>query len=76
MREDGASDAFAGVAFHCYAGQVSNQEVFHDNFPDKEIYFTECAGTLGSDFWTDLQVSWFHHLPINSSLILIVLSGT
>lgn len=56
MQEDGASDAFAGVAFHCYIGQVDNQDVFHNNFPEKELYFTECSGMLGSDFWTDLQV--------------------
>ena len=57
MQEPGASDAFAGVAFHCYVGQVSDQDTFHNNFPDKEIYFTECSGVLGSDFWNDLQVS-------------------
>lgn len=57
MQEPGASDAFAGVAFHCYVGQVSDQDTFHNNFPDKELYFTECSGVLGSDFWNDLQVS-------------------
>ena len=65
MQEPGASDAFAGVAFHCYIGQVSQQDTFHNNFPNKELYFTECSGTLGSDFWTDLQVrSHYTTIPV------------
>jgi O-glycosyl hydrolase len=51
-----AGSAFAGVAFHCYAGQVANQDLFHSAFPDKEIYFTECASTYGSDWWSDIKV--------------------
>ncbi len=34
----------AGVAWHCYAGEVSAQSVVHDANPDKDAYFTECAG--------------------------------
>ena len=33
-----------GVAWHCYAGDVSAQSQVHDAFPDKETFFTECAG--------------------------------
>ncbi|CAL1712943.1 unnamed protein product [Somion occarium] len=50
-----ANSAFAGVAFHCYAGSVSSQDTFHNAFPDKEIYFTECSGTMGSDWWSDIK---------------------
>ena len=57
MREDGADDAFDGVAFHCYGGDVSDQDIWHNAFPTKELYFTECTGTLGSDWWSDLIVS-------------------
>ncbi|KAI5114826.1 hypothetical protein M0805_000414, partial [Coniferiporia weirii] len=49
MRETGASDAFTGVAFHCYAGNVGQQDDFHNAFPNKGLYFTECTGTVGSD---------------------------
>ncbi|KAF5370547.1 hypothetical protein D9757_010139 [Collybiopsis confluens] len=52
-----ASNAFAGVGFHCYEGQVTNQDAFHNAFPSKEIYFTECSGTLGSDWWSDIK--WY-----------------
>jgi hypothetical protein len=38
------------VAFHCYAGGVASQDSFHSAWPNKEVYFTECSGTLGSDW--------------------------
>ncbi|KAH8104653.1 glycoside hydrolase [Cristinia sonorae] len=50
-----ASSAFAGVAFHCYGGNKNNQDTFHNAYPDKEIYFTECTGTMGSDWWGDIK---------------------
>lgn len=57
MREPGAMDAFAGVAFHCYGGNVAQQDSFYSSFPTKELYFTECTGVPGSDWWSDIQVS-------------------
>jgi glucosylceramidase len=33
-----------GVAWHCYAGDVSAQAPVHDAYPDKDVYFTECSG--------------------------------
>ncbi|PPR01864.1 hypothetical protein CVT24_001345 [Panaeolus cyanescens] len=50
-------DAFAGVGFHCYAGSVANQDTFHNAHPSKAIFFTECSGTFGSDWWSDLK--WY-----------------
>ncbi|KAF9460162.1 glycoside hydrolase family 30 protein [Collybia nuda] len=52
-----AGNAFAGVAFHCYEGGVGNQDTFHNAFPNKEIYFTECTGTINSDWWSDIK--WY-----------------
>ena len=57
LKENGAEEAYAGVAFHCYAGNVSNQDIFHDAYPDKDLFFTECTSVPGSDWWTDIQVS-------------------
>jgi len=34
----------AGVAWHCYGGDVAAQARVHDAYPDKETYFTECSG--------------------------------
>ncbi|KAJ4466252.1 glycoside hydrolase [Lentinula aciculospora] len=52
-----APDTFAGVAFHCYEGNVANQDAFHNADPSKDIYLTECSGTLGSDWWGDIK--WY-----------------
>jgi glucosylceramidase len=34
----------AGVAWHCYGGDVSAQTKVHDAYPAKDAYFTECSG--------------------------------
>ena len=56
MNDD--SNDFAGVAFHCYAGSVAQQDAFHAAYPKKDIFFTECSGTYGSDWWSDIKVRW------------------
>lgn len=33
-----------GAAFHCYAGDPSAMTTFHDAFPAKSVYMTECSG--------------------------------
>ncbi|KAJ6476001.1 glucan endo-1,6-beta-glucosidase [Mycena vitilis] len=55
MQDDGSS--FDGVAFHCYLGAVANQDQFHSAFGDKNIYFTECTGKFGTDWWGDIK--WY-----------------
>ncbi|KLO13556.1 glycoside hydrolase [Schizopora paradoxa] len=52
-----AENAFAGVSFHCYSGDYTEQATFHNQYPQKEIYFTECTGSLGSDWWSDIK--WY-----------------
>jgi glucosylceramidase len=34
----------AGVAWHCYGGDVSAQTKVHDAYPAHDAYFTECSG--------------------------------
>lgn len=34
----------AGVAWHCYGGDVAAQSAVHAAHPDKDVYFTECSG--------------------------------
>ncbi|EJT98616.1 glycoside hydrolase family 30 protein [Dacryopinax primogenitus] len=50
-----APQAFAGASFHCYEGSVTDQMSFFDAEPGKELYFTECTGTIGSDWWEDIK---------------------
>ena len=53
-----AGSAFTGASFHCYAGDVTNQTLFHNAFPSKEVYQTECSGTLGTDWWSNMKVGF------------------
>lgn len=39
----------AGTAFHCYYGDPSRQSELRDAYPDKDVYFTECSGSLSQD---------------------------
>ncbi len=46
-----------GTAFHCYEGTPAAMTQVHTNFPDKNIYFTECSsGEWSEDFGDNL--SW------------------
>ena len=49
-----ASNYLAGSAFHCYAGDVGAQSTVESAYPSKGIWFTECSGTVGSNFGGDL----------------------
>lgn len=43
-----------GAAFHLYGGNINALAPVHDQFPDKNIYFTEQATFGGGDFGGDL----------------------
>ena len=45
-----ANPYIAGVAWHCYAGDVSAQTTVHNAYPTKDAYFTECTGTFPTNF--------------------------
>ena len=47
-----------GVAWHCYAGDVSAQNTVHDTYPDKDTYFTECSGGEWEPSWSN-NLKWF-----------------
>ena len=44
-----AAQYTAGVAWHCYGGDPSAQSTVHNQFPDKDTYFTECSGIQSTD---------------------------
>ncbi|MGA2736293.1 MAG: glycoside hydrolase family 30 beta sandwich domain-containing protein [Bryobacteraceae bacterium] len=44
----------AGSSFHCYAGDVTAQSQVKQTYPAKDVWFTECSGTVGSSFAGDL----------------------
>ena len=56
LRDTLARRFVAGVAWHCYAGEVSAQSVVHAAHPDKDTWFTECAGgAWAPDFGQNLR---------------------
>ncbi|PYP14987.1 MAG: glycosyl hydrolase [Gemmatimonadetes bacterium] len=48
----------AGVAWHCYAGDVAAQTLVHDAHADKDAYFTECSGGEWAPNFAD-NLKWF-----------------
>jgi glucosylceramidase len=46
-----ANPYIAGVAWHCYGGEVAAQSQVHDAFPTKDAYFTECSGGEWTGSW-------------------------
>ena len=53
-----ASRFIAGVAWHCYDGEVSAQTPVHDAHPDKDAYMTECSGGNWEPSW-ERSLLWF-----------------
>ncbi len=58
LSDSTAARYIAGVAWHCYAGDVSAQNVVHDAHPDKDAYFTECSGGEWAPTFAD-NLKWF-----------------
>jgi len=70
-----AGSAFAGVAFHCYGGDFTSQASFTSAYPSKEVYFTECTGTVGTDWWSNIKWNMYHlwaHPTLIRSYILLI----
>jgi glucosylceramidase len=66
LNDAGARQFAAGTAFHCYGGDVSAQSRVHEMHPDKEIRLTECTGSVGSEFGSDM-VWWMRNLFIGGT---------
>jgi glucosylceramidase len=47
----------AGVAWHCYGGDVAAQSQVRDVHPDKDVFFTECSGGNWAADFSD-SFSW------------------
>ena len=57
----------AGVAWHCYAGDVAAQSMVHDAHPDKETYFTECSGGEWKPHWEETLPWYMRNLIIGTT---------
>ena len=54
LADSTAYSYLAGSSFHCYGGDVSAQSQVKQAYLAKDIWFTECTGTVGSNFAGDL----------------------
>ena len=57
LGDSGARRWVAGVAWHCYGGDVAAQAAVHDRYPEVESWFTECSGGEWAPVWSD-NLSW------------------
>ena len=58
LADSAAKKFVGGVAWHCYAGEVSAQSLVKYVHPDVDAYFTECSGgTWSPEFAQSLK--WF-----------------
>lgn len=57
----------AGVAWHCYGGDVAAQSAVHDAYPDKETYMTECSGGEWKPHWRETLPWFMRHLIIGTT---------
>ncbi len=58
LADSAAPRYIAGVAWHCYGGDVSAQTLVHDAHSDKDAYFTECSGGEWAPNFAD-NLKWF-----------------
>lgn len=55
LSDGGAAQYIRGSAWHCYGGRHDTCGGFHNQHPDKDIYFTECSG---GDWAPGFNVVW------------------
>lgn len=56
--DSNAYNAVDGTGFHCYGGNYWDPANLTYEFPDKNIYFTECTGHSGNDIWGPNTLRW------------------
>jgi O-glycosyl hydrolase len=44
LSDSNAAQYISGIAWHCYGGDVSAQTLFHNKYPNKGNFITECSG--------------------------------
>lgn len=67
LADSGARRYVAGVAWHCYGGDVSAQSVVREAYPDKDVFFTECSGGDWAPRFADNLAWMVRHLIIGAT---------
>ncbi len=71
-----ARDYIAGSAWHCYGGEPSAPGSIREQYPEKEIHFTECSGgewdtNFGSSFGWNLQNLFIGQTLVGSRTVML-----
>ncbi|MDB4900149.1 MAG: glycosyl hydrolase [Gemmatimonadetes bacterium] len=67
LADTAARRYLGGVAWHCYAGDVSAQDNVHSVYPAMDVYFTECSGGAWAPVFADNLKWWVGNLIIGST---------
>ncbi len=67
LKDSVARRYIAGVAWHCYGGDVSAQGAVHDAYPETDTYFTECSGGSWAPDFSDNLMWTVQHLIIGAT---------
>lgn len=67
LANEKARQYVAGVAWHCYGGDVNAQSQVHDAFPEKDTYFTECSGGEWKPNWEETLPWYMRNLIIGTT---------
>ncbi|RZL38813.1 MAG: glycosyl hydrolase [Rubrivivax sp.] len=68
MLSDATARKFvSGVAWHCYAGDVSAQSQVAQHFPELDVWFTECSGGEWKPQWAETLPWLMRNLIIGST---------
>lgn len=67
LSDSAARRHVAGVAWHCYGGDVQAQLTVRREHPDKDVYFTECSGGGWAPNFADNLVWTVKHLIIGAT---------
>ncbi len=52
-----AAQYVAGVAWHCYGGNVSAQQTVHNAYPNMDTWLTECSGGDWQPYYNDFAAN-------------------
>ncbi len=58
LSDAAAANYIDGVAYHCYHGESTRQLLLQKNFPSKDIYVTECTGSITPPAQWDDDFGW------------------
>ncbi|WP_229490874.1 glycoside hydrolase family 30 protein [Pseudoduganella namucuonensis] len=67
LADKAAGPYVAGVAWHCYGGEVGAQGAVRDARPEKEVYVTECSGGQWAPGWSDNLLHFSRTLMVGAA---------